>query len=244
MLILLWAAPSAAESIDGSSIVYIARRGWHIDIGLAAADLTSPLDSIAADLPDARYLFFGFGDQHYLLAKNHHAPAMLAALWPGAALMLVTGLSGAPDDAFGADHVISLRVSNEQLLALRSFIWKSMDSHEGVLNVYQSGPYEGSVYYLATAKYSAFHTCNTWGAQALQTSGLQVHSGGIIFAGQLWSQAKRLKREQTAPLRLPSSGSYSLLISFGHGHMPDIDFARGPDARIMARWPRLEQNEY
>jgi len=211
--ILVWAAPASADNTDESSLVYVARRGWHIDIGLASANLNPPLDSIAADLPDARYVFFGFGDQHYLLAKNHNAPAMLGALWPGGGLMLVTGLAGSPDKGFGADHVIALRASEEELSALRSFIWKSMLAHDDKLSVYQNGPYQDSVYYLASAKYSAFHTCNTWAAQALRLSGLPVHSGGVIFAGQLWSQVKRLKRDQTARQNTLDSPRASLLSS-------------------------------
>jgi hypothetical protein len=195
---LFGAAPASADSANESSQVFIARRGWHIDIGLSVADLSSPLNSIAADLPEARYVFFGFGDQHYLLSKKHNAPAMLGALWPGGGLVLVTGLAGLPDQAFGADHVVQLQISADELLALRSFIWRSMITHEDKLNVYQTGPYEDSVYYLASTQYSAFHTCNTWAAQALRISGLPVHSGGVLFAGQLWSQVKHLKREQTA----------------------------------------------
>jgi Protein of unknown function (DUF2459) len=195
---LLWAAPLAADSEQGASVVYAARRGWHIDIGFAAEDLAAPLNTIAADLPGVRYLFFGFGDKHYLLAKNHHAPQMLAALWPGSGIMLVTGLMGTPDAAFGAESVVTLRLSAEQMRVLQSFIWKSFLSENDTLNVYQNGQYENSLYFLATSNYSAFHTCNTWGAEALHMSGLPIHSTGVIFAGQLWSQVEREGRRSQA----------------------------------------------
>ena len=61
-------------------------------------------------------------------------------------------------------------------------------------SVYQNGPYENSLYFLASSKYSAFHTCNTWGAEALHMAGLPIHSAGVIFAGQLWSQVERQAR--------------------------------------------------
>ncbi len=192
---LLWAAPSPADSDEGASVVYAARRGWHIDIGLAAEDLAAPLNTIAADLPGVRYLFFGFGDMHYLLAENHNAPQMLAALWPGAGIMLVTGLMGTPDAAFGSKSVVSLRLSAEQMRVLQSFIWKSFLTENDTLTVYRNGPYENSLYFLATSMYSAFHTCNTWGAEALHMSGLPIHSTGVIFAGQLWSQVRRAERQ-------------------------------------------------
>jgi uncharacterized protein (TIGR02117 family) len=183
-----------------ASVVYVARRGWHIDVGMATADLLPPLKSVAADLPAAHYLFFGFGDKHYLMAKNHAAPVLLSALWPGAGIILTTGIEGKPDAGFGADHVVELRVSEDQARALQAFIWASMMQQGDSVSVYSSGPYEDSAYYLATPKYSALHTCNTWAAEALRAAGLRVRPGGVIFAGQLWSQVRRLKRSESADL--------------------------------------------
>ena len=98
-------APVAART----TVIFVARRDWHIDIGFAAADLGAPLDTLIAQFPGVRYLFFGFGDRHYLMAKSQNVPAMLRALWPGPGLMLITGLSADPTQAFGVDQVIELR---------------------------------------------------------------------------------------------------------------------------------------
>jgi hypothetical protein len=189
-------AISSAHAGADSAAIYIARRGWHIDVGMAAADLLPPLNQAAAPLPGVGYVFFGFADKHYLLAANHNAPVLLSALWPGAGILLATGLTNSPAQAFGASHVITLTVPHEQMLALQSFIWRSLRTQDDVLKVFRAGPYEDSVYFLATRKYSAFHTCNTWAAEALRAAGFRVHTTGIIFAGQLWVQARRLKRLQ------------------------------------------------
>jgi Protein of unknown function (DUF2459) len=220
---LSMAQPAAAlpAETDGAATVYVVRRGWHIDIGLAAADLPPPLDSIAKDLPEARYIFFGFGDKHYLLAKHHNAPVLLSALWPGAGIMLITGLANSPEEAFGASHLVRLTLSGEQVRALRAFVWNSFETPGGTLSVYREGPYEGSLYYLATARYSAFHTCNTWAAQALRTAKLAVRSRGVVFAGQLWSQVLKIERTRarssSAPQELPCSspGCRRVLLSSG-----------------------------
>lgn len=190
------AAHAGTDSPTGPTTIFVARRGWHIDIGMAAADLAPPLTQAGAALPGAAYVFFGFADKHYLLAKNHHAPVLLSALFPGAGILLTTGLTNSPAQAFGAAHVIALAVSEEQMRALQSFVWRSLRTQDGVLKVFRDGPYEESVYFLATQKYSAFHTCNTWGAEALRAAGFHVHTTGVIFAGQLWIQARRLKRVQ------------------------------------------------
>jgi Protein of unknown function (DUF2459) len=197
------ASPSAASTANAASTpvaaatVYVARRGWHIDVGMAVADLALPLASVAQTLPQAQYIFFGFGDRHFLLAKHHNAPVLLASIWPGQGLMLLTGLSAAPEQGFGADHVIRLMVGAEQMQALQAFVWKSLQTREGALTAQDPGPYEDSMYLPAAMKYSALHTCNTWVAEALRAGGFRVHSAGVIFAGQLWPQVRRLKREQT-----------------------------------------------
>jgi hypothetical protein len=201
MLALCWVAgacPVAGARADSEPArIYVARRGWHIDIGLAAADLSPPLSQVGTLLPGSRYVFFGFADRHYLLAKNPNAPVLLSALFPGAGIVLATGLANSPAEAFGASHVLTLNVSQEQMHSLQSFIWRSLRTQDDVLKVYREGPYAGSLYFLATRKYSAFHTCNTWGAEALRASGFRVHTAGVIFAGQLWTQARRLKRLQS-----------------------------------------------
>jgi len=186
----------AANADAASSTVYVARRGWHVDIGVAVADLAPPLNQVVPDLPGARYVFFGFADKHYLLAANHNAPVLLSALWPGAGIILATGLPNSPPEAFGAKHVVALSVQPEQMRDLQSFVWRSLRTRDEELQAYQQGPYDGSVYFLAVPKYSAFRTCNTWGAQALRAAGFRVHAKGVIFAWQVWMQARRLQRTQ------------------------------------------------
>jgi hypothetical protein len=215
LMSLFWAinSPAACGVVAcaaDSSNIYVARRGWHVDIGLSTDDLAAPLDTIAADLPGAHYVFFGFADKHYLLAKHHNPPVLLRALWPGDGIMLVTGLALAPGEAFGEKHVISLGLDAEEMHALQSFIWKTLRTQGDSVNVYQTGPYEGSVYYLAAPKYSAVHTCNTWAAEALRAAGFHVHTAGIVFAGQLWSQASRLKRMQERELPCSQEDSAGL----------------------------------
>jgi hypothetical protein len=189
---LLHAADSDAAN---SGVVYVVRRSWHIDIGIAAEELQAPLSSLNATFPGARYLFFGFGDRGYLESKHHNAPVLMGALWPGAGLMLVTALASTPVEAFGAEHVIALPVTQAALIDIEAFIAKSMNSDSAAI----PGPYEGSLYFNAAPKYSAMHTCNTWAAEGLKAGGLPIHSGGVVFAGQLWSQVLRLKQKLPAP---------------------------------------------
>jgi Protein of unknown function (DUF2459) len=186
-----------------SAVIYVVRRGWHIDVGFPAADMQPPLNSVASEFPGVQYLFFGFGDRHYLLAKDRNAPVLLGALWPGPGMILATALGSPPQDAFGAVHVVALAVTQEQTRNAQAFIWRSLggqssDQENGALQAYGAGPYEGSLYFAATPRYSALHTCNTWAAQSLAAAALPIHSAGVLFAGQLWVQVRRLEKKQSA----------------------------------------------
>jgi Protein of unknown function (DUF2459) len=213
------------DSTDEATIL-VARRHWHIDIGFAIADLDAPLKSLAEQFPGANYLFFGFGDRHYLMAQSHNLPVLLGALWPGPGMILGTGIKATPAEAFGDAWVIELKVSSAEARSAQAFIWNSLANGEsaadgkGVANdegaaslsvtAYAKGPYEGSLYFSALPRYSAFHTCNTWAAEVLKAAGLPVRSKRVWLAGQLWSQTQKLARlnaTRTGAIReLNSSG--------------------------------------
>jgi len=197
--VLLWLLLGQVSRADTeiNDTIYVVRRGWHIDLGFAVAELVTPLRSAAGQFAGARYLLFGFGDRRYLMAKHSHVPAMLGALWPGKALILATGLAATPADAFGANSVVKLGVSPAQSMELQNFIAKSLHKAEYSgggpdFVVAAPGPYAGSLYFNSDLRYSAFHTCNTWAAEGLQAAQLPVRARGTLFASQLWHQLGRL----------------------------------------------------
>jgi hypothetical protein len=191
------AIPPHADAAARPVTIYVARRDWHIDVGFEVTGLTAPLSSLTKQFPGVRYLMFGFGDRHYLKARDPHLPNMIAALWPGDGLILVTALSGSPGEAFGDQHVIELSVGEAQARSAQERIVATLALIDGGLQSDGPGPYGGSVYLSAVSKYSALHTCNTWVAEVLMAAGLPVHSRGVVFAGQLWRQVHRIARLET-----------------------------------------------
>lgn len=199
----------SAGASDSSSVLYVIKRKWHVDIGFAAADVQPPLAALRAEFAGTQFLLFGFGDRHYLLDEDRGLRGALAALWPGPGLILVTGLATTLQAAFGEDNVIEIPVTAAQLRSVQDFVWRSLSrgdsaSDDSPIAPLHAGPYEGSLYYASSQAYSALHTCNTWAAEGLQAAGLPVHSFGVELSGQLWIQARRL------------------------GHGPDVDHR--PDA--------------
>ena len=183
--------PSDPAAAAAGSGIYVVRRGWHVDVGLDAAALTPPLAAMRRDFPTARFLVFGFGDRQYLLHRGADSSDTARALWPGPALVLVTGLTAPPADAFGADHVIKLSIGVSGARQLQEYLWRSLAASRAGPQPLASGPYPGSYFFEANGRYSALHTCNTWVAEALAAAGLRVQVAGVVFAGQVWSQARR-----------------------------------------------------
>jgi len=185
------AAPARASPAEGaesrSIVLYLARRHWHIDVGFAAADLPPALAFIAGRFPQAKYVFFGFGDRHYLTSKHKGSSTLAGALFPGPGLILVTAIENSPAQAFGAEHVLRFVLAAPRARAAQEFVRSAIAD----ITPMGEGPYEGSTYYAAVARYSAFHTCNTWAAEALKAAGLNVHTQGVLLAGQTWNQARK-----------------------------------------------------
>ena len=179
--------------------LYVVKRAWHVDIGIALADAQPPLRPVAAAFAASRYLLFGFGDRRYLLQGG--AGNMIAALWGGAGLVLVTSVGlQQPEQVFGPDNVVRVALTPRQMSDLQGFIGRSFAWRDGAIVPVLPGSHavgSYSAYYESVQRYSALHTCNTWAAEALKSADLPVSSSGVDFAWQLWEQVRRL--ENTSP---------------------------------------------
>jgi hypothetical protein len=182
----------APGSADRAQVIYIVRRHWHVDVEIPTGELAPPLDSLRSRFTQARYLSFGFGDRRYLIAGNRNFPGILAALYPGGALILIDGSDIPPRERFGSDQVVSVAVSDGQLRAAQAFVQGSLSNAAGLPVPFRTGPHGDGLYFLATPSYSALYTCNTWVAHVLAAAGLPVRPRGVIFADQLWAQVRRL----------------------------------------------------
>jgi hypothetical protein len=203
--------PAAGRATPETLSIYVVKRGWHVDVGIATTDVLPVLQPVSAALPGSRYLLFGFGERRYLLHPD--AGTMVGALWPGAALVMVTSLRMTqPQDAFGKDSVVRLQATPQQMSSLQSFIAQSLALHDGVPVPVVPAPVEGA-YYESSQRYSAAHTCNTWAAQALQAAQLPIDSSGVEFAWQLWHQVQHLAATQALSLHEPAVPHHQRLAS-------------------------------
>jgi hypothetical protein len=183
----------------GDAIIYVIERSWHSDIGLPMEEIAGPLAALAQRFPGVRFLTFGFGERQFLLARQATVGGMLSAMLPSRSALLMTALDATPDAAFGARHVVMVRVSREGLARIEAALWQQLEktpSDEAV--TLGDGPYSGSVYYAAVGTYDAFNTCNTWTAEMLHAGGLPVPTAGVLFVGQVMGMARSIAAQQAS----------------------------------------------
>ncbi len=196
LLLALCAAPAPPRELTAgprTETIFLIERGWHSDIGLSATPVGDRLGQLRATFPGARTLVIGFGQQAYMLQPHPGSGDMLAALTPGPGAMLVTALRGTPQTAFPPDDVVVLHVSARGLARLTDFIAGSFArTTDGALRPIAGGPDPESRLYASADSYSGGFTCNTWTAEGLQTAGLPIHAAGVVFAGEVADQARRI----------------------------------------------------
>ncbi len=213
VVVAAWAAacsplPPQRIAQPADPTIYVIGRGWHTDLGVSARDLDGPLAVFEHSFPGVRYLAFGFGDRGYVLSRRTTFADMLLAMLPGQGAMLVTALRASPAEAFGDADAIALRLSPAGLERVAAFLWDYFDKDQrGEPRRLAGGPYPGSAFYASDGTYDAFHTCNTWVAEALRAGGLPVDAVGIVLAGQVMDRARRLALLQAGDGSLAQAGT-------------------------------------
>ncbi len=204
---LAQAADPASETLDDGTVAVI-ERGWHTDIALPAAALTGPVASLRRDFAGASFMVFGFGDRAYLMSHKTGLGEMLAALFPGPGVMLVTGLKTAPQRAFDPDSVVTLRLTCARRGAVIGAIAQAFEVRgDGSLQRLGDGPYAGSAFYATGKVYDLFHNCNRWTADALARAGLPVATEGVVTANQVMGPVRRFAAARRPGERVASDGA-------------------------------------
>ncbi|HUC65020.1 MAG TPA: DUF2459 domain-containing protein [Stellaceae bacterium] len=201
-------APGRAElERGGGTYVSIVDRGWHTDIVLPAAPQSGPLVRVADAFPGAHFLVFGFGDREYYMSRQESVMQTMRAMFPGPGVILVTALKQPPADAFGAERVVTLRISCDEFSNIRAFVAHSLATRtDDRPQPLAEGPYPGSEFYASEEIYDLFHNCNRWTAEGLHEAGLPVNPESVIFAGQVMGQVEALAKAEPQQLASALAG--------------------------------------
>ncbi|ACI50601.1 conserved hypothetical protein [Gluconacetobacter diazotrophicus PA1 5] len=183
-------------TLSGATVpVYLVDRGWHTEIGIPAAALTGPLGFYRQVFPGARTILFGYGKKTFFTAPATSLEDYLIGPFPGSAVIQVVALTVAPDQAYGTGPVVILTLKPAQVERLSAFIWGDLASgRDGAPRLVAVGHDPDSLFYAARSRYTLFHTCNGWVAQALGRAGLPVSDRMAVFAGQVMARGARAAR--------------------------------------------------
>ncbi len=192
--------PAVSGSPAGAAkTIFVTSNGWHSSIVLARADVAPGRIPEAADVPQARFLEFGWGDADYYPAQDPGIGLALAALLaPTPSVVHMAGLAVDPARRYPTAEVIALSLDAPGLARLVDFIHATF-RRQGRPRAAATGPglYADSRFYPAVGRFHLMNTCNTWTARALAAAGFAVTGQGITTAEELMEQVRALGGEDS-----------------------------------------------
>jgi uncharacterized protein (TIGR02117 family) len=174
--------------------VFIVHSAWHAAIVLRARDIDLAAVPEIADLPDARFIEFSWGDENYF--PDPHAgvlAALKAAFWSSGSVVHVVAVNDDLRNFYLGAAVVELRFSGAAYARLVQFISASFTRPApGVAAPSSPGLFSYSRFYPSPRRFSLIRTCNRWVADALKAAGAPIAPSYVITAGQLAEQLGKL----------------------------------------------------
>lgn len=172
--------------------IWVLDSGWHTGLVLPRAELGPDLDRLLQPAKNAHYFMFGWGNRKFYMSPSPSLGMDIEALFPSQSVVLVEACNATPRACYTSEVKLrTVSVTQVGLMHLDSYLAGSLQTDaRGQLEPLAAGPDAGSEFYASGLSYDAFHTCNTWTAEALHDAGLPVSYHGVIFANQLWRQLK------------------------------------------------------
>ncbi len=175
----------------GGLPAWVVAVSWHSDIALPLDALQGPmLGTLAARLPGAHSVMFGFGKRSFVTSPEPSLAEWLRGPLPGPAAIQVTALRRAPPEALPRREAVALPLAPARRARLASFI---ADAFAGdTPRPVRTEAIEGSLFYEARETYTLANNCNAWTARALAAAGLPFSPAGVTWPEAVMRQARAL----------------------------------------------------
>jgi uncharacterized protein (TIGR02117 family) len=194
--------------------VFVVQHGWHTRIAVRRADVSPHAWPESDDLGEALFLEVGWGDAAFYQSDDATvAQAINAVVRPTPSALHVAAFRVPLTEALPGRPIVQVDLSPGGFERLTTFIHESY-AHDADGRPIRTRPgrYPQSAFYLATGRYHAFNTSNTWTASALRAAGAPVTPAYAVFAWNVMSQASRIGRRLdgagarvTPPARAPGA---------------------------------------
>jgi len=173
--------------------VYIINNNLHTGLVIPAKIEMSQKITALKYFHSFSYIDIGWGEEKfYQEPKDNFCMGARAILLPNTSVIRIEGYSSFTDDIIGwSDYTVMLNLSKDQYTKLIMFIENSFRKDEGNELIITKQKHSGSIiFFKSVYKYHLFNTCNTWIAEALEASGLDVSPFFVISASQLYNEIK------------------------------------------------------
>ncbi|MDX1699331.1 MAG: DUF2459 domain-containing protein [Melioribacteraceae bacterium] len=172
--------------------IYIAKIDWHVGILLKIDENSIQRISALKEFDNYQFVDIGWGD-----AEFYQGPADFdlylaskAILFPTPSVVRIQGYNRSVlSIADWRDYIFEINLCLDRFEKLCSFIDDSFQRDSDSNLILTSERYQGNVrFYSSRHKYHLLNTCNTWVAEALSKSGLDVDPGSVITADHLFEE--------------------------------------------------------
>jgi uncharacterized protein (TIGR02117 family) len=172
--------------------VYVVSHGWHVGIAIEQ-DYIKHLLPDHPDMPEARTLKFGWGDNRYYTDSDAGFGLMMrAALLPTRSVIHVVGMDIPIENYFGASSIVRVQVTEEGAEELGKFIAdRFRPDRDGNVQLASEGLYGNSKFFKANGLYYVPKTSNTWTARALRRTGFPITPFYAVTSGNVIQQARK-----------------------------------------------------
>ncbi len=177
----------------------IVREGWHTAIILPARQLTGPLASIRHMIPQAPFIGIGWGNRRYYRERHPSLLTGLRALFPSRSVLHVTARSHQEIDVLSRTrHLYWIGIAAPRWHRLQSFLLRSFTrGPQGAFVIVGPRTRHGD-FFASSKTYDAWHTCNTWTAEALRVIGFHEQTP-VLFAEQVTAYLHPFKAQRRSP---------------------------------------------
>lgn len=171
--------------------VYVTSHGWHTGIVVESHYMRSYLPQ-HPELPEGRYLKFGWGDGRYYPHRDPGFGLLLrAALWPTESVLHVTAFDREAVDYFYTSDVVKILLSEQGMAGVAQFLADEFRlDNNGNLIFAETGLYGRSAFFIGKKKYFVPRTSNRWVARAVRSGGAPISPFYAITAGNVIKQTR------------------------------------------------------
>jgi uncharacterized protein (TIGR02117 family) len=183
-------------SIKQDSVsIYIIKDYWHTGIRFKIDSTSIKLLPVLLEFERYQFIDIGWGDEEFYQNPDFEIDlAAQAILVPSSSVLRFAGLRyGVTEFIKWVDYCVELRLSYQQFTKLAEFVNSSFLIDADGNFVKTSQKILGQIiFYKSKLKYHLFNTCNMWVAKAVEFTGREIETLGIITAEQLFDEISEL----------------------------------------------------